>query len=1092
MKSYFAFLSTILQWHLFLILVEVAQGSLGSTKDIKWKEYTVPRVLQANGSIDEYIIPPKPDNPFLGSQSYKSPDKLSLLLDWRNQTLSLELYKTDLVSPGAIVEWEEGNYTFQGRVREDCFYHGYVMGHEESFVGLSTCLGLNGFIHTDEEELTLEPAATDQQKNRHVITTTTNRQKRAHLKKRNHGRRVRRSPESFRKKRSTGDVKYLEVMLACDSTVVKFHGKDKYEQYLLGMLNVMNMAYQHGTLGVDIRVVLVRLKVMDDATARPMVRRNNHIALTLQLFCRWASSLQNRYDPNDPSNHDIAIYVTRKDIGPAGYAPVTGLCYPTRSCAIIKDEGLSSGFVMAHETAHTFGLLHDGQGNSCHGPSYHGSIMAPLMESAFNRYFWTECSRVQMTGRIRGITCLDDKPGEQKWEKLPDPMGKIWSLDEQCRQEFGEQFSLCEAYHHRDQCPMLWCSEKRRPLLCKTKGGPPLEGTKCGDLQYCVSGRCQYEDDVIPEDGNWSSWGDWGHCSTPCGIGIKYRHRRCDNPAPAFGGKSCEGNFEQYRTCNLDVPCGIGRDLRADMCNNFNFGIPEDKQHNWMPYQQDDVSSYCKVACVSEQTGDILKTDGDVIDGIRCTYEDAGNICVRGRCRRVGCDGKIRSKKSFDACGVCGGKSTSCHMVKDLYKTPKKKVYGSYEQVTTLPTGARDIKITETVKSADDIVVKDIRNDKVYVNKKNRPDNSKQFVVNGARFVYTRRGYEESLKSAGPLNNDFEILLYVTDTYRPTAVSFQYTVANAEQSTQHSTSQSTTHSTTQSTTQSTRLAEATTIGDMNEDEDEDEVMDTSDEDFGDNRTDDDEYSEEEGLSNESGKGQQEAPWTPTRDVAWIFDRWSECSQTCGGGTFYAIFACKDFDLNSTVEDSVCSHLETPEVPSAPCNRKSCFTYKWELGPWQNCSVECGYGGEEKQGLVCQKVSPDGGEEEVDATECNRVKKPGNLTRPCQLLVPCTGTWVKSAWSRCSTTCGTGVQTRRVNCEYYEPTEYFSCDGVPPSTTQTCEQSPCRKIQTGQCTDSSKMCRTRTTARLCQLRGFRKLCCQACKKYNTSKRRRFAY
>lgn len=35
-------------------------------------------------------------------------------------------------------------------------------------------------------------------------------------------------------------------------------------------------------------------------------------------------------------------------------------------------------------------------------------------------------------------------------------------------------------------------------------------------------------------------------------------------------------------------PCGIGRDLRADMCNNFNFGIPEDKQHNWMPYQQDD------------------------------------------------------------------------------------------------------------------------------------------------------------------------------------------------------------------------------------------------------------------------------------------------------------------------------------------------------------------------------------------------------------------------------------------------------------------------------------------------------------------------
>lgn len=57
-------------------------------------------------------------------------------------------------------------------------------------------------------------------------------------------------------------------------------------------------------------------------------------------------------------------------------------------------------------------------------------------------------------------------------------------------------------------------------------------------------------------------------------------------------------------------------------------------------------------------------------------------------------------------------------------------------------------------------VVKDKTNDKVYVNKnKNRQDNSKQFVVNGARFVYTRRGYEESLKSSGPLNNDFEVLV---------------------------------------------------------------------------------------------------------------------------------------------------------------------------------------------------------------------------------------------------------------------------------------------------------------------------------------------
>lgn len=89
------------------------------------------------------------------------------------------------------------------------------------------------------------------------------------------------------------------------------------------------------------------------------------------------------------------------------------------------------------------------------------------------------------------------------------------------------------------------------------------------------------------------------------------------------------------------------------------------------------------------------------------------------------------------------------------------------------------------------------------------------------------------------------------------------------------------------------MTEPTTTGEMDEDEggNEDEVVDTSDEDFGDNRTDDDDYSEEEGVSNESGKDQQEAPWTPTRDVAWIFDRWSDCSQTCGGGEPYSGNVC---------------------------------------------------------------------------------------------------------------------------------------------------------------------------------------------------------
>ena len=52
-------------------------------------------------------------------------------------------------------------------------------------------------------------------------------------------------------------------------------------------------------------------------------------------------------------NHDVAVWLTRLDIGgPSGYAPVSGACDPARSCALNRDEGLTSAFIIAHEVAH--------------------------------------------------------------------------------------------------------------------------------------------------------------------------------------------------------------------------------------------------------------------------------------------------------------------------------------------------------------------------------------------------------------------------------------------------------------------------------------------------------------------------------------------------------------------------------------------------------------------------------------------------------------------------------------------------------------------------------------------------------------------
>ena len=49
-------------------------------------------------------------------------------------------------------------------------------------------------------------------------------------------------------------------------------------------------------------------------------------------------------------------------------------------------------------------------------------------------------------------------------------------------------------------------------------------------------------------DGNWSPFED-GVCSVTCGKGTLKRTRKCNNPAPANGGKECAGSATEDVYC---------------------------------------------------------------------------------------------------------------------------------------------------------------------------------------------------------------------------------------------------------------------------------------------------------------------------------------------------------------------------------------------------------------------------------------------------------------------------------------------------------------------------------------------------------------
>lgn len=52
-----------------------------------------------------------------------------------------------------------------------------------------------------------------------------------------------------------------------------------------------------------------------------------------------------------------------------------------------------------------------------------------------------------------------------------------------------------------------------------------------------------------PIDGGWSDWQPWSNCTTPCGIGDRFRIRGCHDPPPSNGGKPCVGDPFEREDC---------------------------------------------------------------------------------------------------------------------------------------------------------------------------------------------------------------------------------------------------------------------------------------------------------------------------------------------------------------------------------------------------------------------------------------------------------------------------------------------------------------------------------------------------------------
>ncbi|XP_020929926.1 ADAMTS-like protein 1 isoform X2 [Sus scrofa] len=175
----------------------------------------------------------------------------------------------------------------------------------------------------------------------------------------------------------------------------------------------------------------------------------------------------------------------------------------------------------------------------------------------------------------------------------------------------------------------------------------------------------------------------------------------------------------------------------------------------------------------------------------------------------------------------------------------------------------------------------------------------------------------------------------------------------------------------------------------------------------------------------------------SEEPSFIPEAWSACTVTCGVGTQVRIVRCQVLlSFSQSVADLPVDECEGPRPASQrPCYAGPCHgevpefnpeetdgllgglqdfdeLYDWEYEGFTKCSESCG-GGVQEAVVSCLNKQT---REPADENLCVTSRRPPQLLKSCS-LDPCPARWEIGKWSPCSLTCGVGLQTRDVFCSH---------------------------------------------------------------------------
>jgi len=151
---------------------------------------------------------------------------------------------------------------------------------------------------------------------------------------------------------------------------------------------------------------------------------------------------------------------------------------------------------------------------------------------------WTPCSKVcggGKTKRFRDVLTVKKHGGaecEGDTEEEADCNAAACPID--CVYGEWSQWSQCDK-----SCAGGFRSRKREKKVEDVNGGKPCEGDPLEKLS-CDLANC-------PVDCVFSTWSDWGECTSSCGKGIRYKTRKREEGR--YGGLACVGGLISSEDC---------------------------------------------------------------------------------------------------------------------------------------------------------------------------------------------------------------------------------------------------------------------------------------------------------------------------------------------------------------------------------------------------------------------------------------------------------------------------------------------------------------------------------------------------------------